>query len=210
MRPITDNDIERLKKAFSQHKHDTKGRLDKAGKPIEFRLSFDEWFSIWYESGVWHLRGVGKDKFVMSRFDDLGHYEVGNVKVQPHSQNVREGHQGHSQTWQTRAKIKAANHKRYGTEPFVGPRKPRQLPMSDERRRLRQREQYQWHQALHVYKVELDSDRQRVIDFYLNCPDGMVVDHIKPMSLGGTHTLDNLQYLDWQASRHKGKALRAA
>lgn len=208
MRPITDNDIERLKKAFSQHKHDTKGRLDKAGKAIEFRLSFYEWFSIWYDSGVWHLRGVGKGKYCMSRFGDLGHYEVGNVFVQLQGQNSRDAHLGRVQTWEERAKRKAANHKRFGSQPFVGPKKPL-IPDSVEVRKLKQREQYQWHQAK-AMKVELDSDRERIKAFYLNCPDGMVVDHIKPMSLGGSHTRDNLQYLDWQASRHKGKALRAA
>jgi 5-methylcytosine-specific restriction endonuclease McrA len=68
-----------------------------------------------------------------------------------------------------------------------------------------QREQYQWHQAQHVYKVELDSDRERIKQFYLNCPDGMIVDHITPMSLGGSHTVDNLQYLNWQTSGTKAR-----
>lgn len=209
MRPITDNDIERLRRAYNQHRNDTKGRVDKAQQPIEFRLSFDEWLSIWLESGVWHLRGQGRNHYVMSRYNDLGHYEVGNVFIQRKGDNTREAHCGRVVSLETRAKTSAANHKRFGTQPFVGPKKPL-VPDSAEVRLLKQREQYQWHQAQHVYKVQLDADRQRVIDFYLNCPDGMVVDHITPMSLGGAHVLENLQYLDWQASRRKGRLLRSA
>lgn len=35
-----------------------------------------------------------------------------------------------------------------------------------------------------------------IASFYAKCPKGYHVDHILPLTLGGTHTLDNLQYLE--------------
>ena len=39
--------------------------------------------------------------------------------------------------------------------------------------------------------------------FYRNCPKGYEVDHIIPISNGGTHTLSNLQYLKPRQNRKK-------
>jgi 5-methylcytosine-specific restriction endonuclease McrA len=39
--------------------------------------------------------------------------------------------------------------------------------------------------------------------FYRNCPKGYEVDHIIPISKGGTHTLSNLQYLKPRQNRRK-------
>lgn len=39
--------------------------------------------------------------------------------------------------------------------------------------------------------------------FYRSCPPGYHVDHIIPLSEGGTHTRDNLQYITNAANRMK-------
>jgi len=57
------------------------------------RLSFDEWLSIWEASGHLHERGLGVGKYVMSRTGDLGHYEIGNVCIKSHIDNIIEGNQ---------------------------------------------------------------------------------------------------------------------
>lgn len=42
-----------------------------------------------------------------------------------------------------------------------------------------------------------------ILLFYKHCPDGFHIDHIIPLKLGGTHTLDNLQYLEAKLNMSK-------
>lgn len=67
-----------------------KYRIDRIGNPIEFKLTFEEWITIWLDSGHWFERGRGAGKYVMSRRDDIGNYEVGNVFIQTFNNNSRE------------------------------------------------------------------------------------------------------------------------
>jgi hypothetical protein len=60
-----------------------KNYLDRLGNPITMKLSFEEWFKIWQDSGHWEERG----KYVMSRINDLGSYEIGNVFIQTKAAN---------------------------------------------------------------------------------------------------------------------------
>jgi hypothetical protein len=48
---------------------------------IPFLMTFEQWWSIWQQSGNWHERGRGNGKYVMARFADRGPYAVGNVKI---------------------------------------------------------------------------------------------------------------------------------
>ena len=48
-----------------------------------------------------------------------------------------------------------------------------------------------------------NEDLSKIKDFYFNCPDGYEVDHIKPISKGGLHSLSNLQYLTISENRKK-------
>jgi len=68
-----------------------KYRKDLAGNPIEFRLTFAQWWKIWQKSGKWELRGREKGCYVMSRKNDMGHYEPGNVVIILATQNVSDG-----------------------------------------------------------------------------------------------------------------------
>lgn len=79
-------------KKFYMHRQrfKTVQRLDRNGDIIEFRLTFDEWFDIWVASGQLDNRGRKRGQFVMSRFNDTGHYEVGNVFIQECGKNVAE------------------------------------------------------------------------------------------------------------------------
>jgi hypothetical protein len=50
----------------------------------------------------------------------------------------------------------------------------------------------------------IPEEREQIIELYQKCPPGYHVDHIKPISKGGTHTLDNLQYLLADENLKKG------
>jgi len=52
-----------------------------------------------------------------------------------------------------------------------------------------------------------DADRKAIRSFYENCPKGYEVDHIIPISKGGLHTLENLQYLTISENRRKGNKI---
>lgn len=54
-----------------------------------------------------------------------------------------------------------------------------------------------------------DADRKAMKQFYDNCPEGYEVDHIIPISKGGLHTLENLQYLTITENRKKGNKIIA-
>ena len=52
-----------------------------------------------------------------------------------------------------------------------------------------------------------DADKEKIRDIYLNCPEGYEVDHIIPLSKGGLHHQDNLQYLTADENRRKGSKI---
>lgn len=56
-------------------------------------------------------------------------------------------------------------------------------------------------------QTPVDADHKLIKEIYLNCPDGHEVDHIVPISKGGLHHQDNLQYLTVFENRSKGNKL---
>lgn len=54
---------------------------------IAFKLTFDQWWSIWTKSKRWSRRGKRLGQYVMGRNGDVGAYEVGNVRIMSVSKN---------------------------------------------------------------------------------------------------------------------------
>jgi len=60
------------------------------------------------------------------------------------------------------------------------------------------------YQARRYAQTPLDADQHQITEIYAHCPDGHEVDHIIPVSRGGPHHQDNLQYLPMFDNRCKG------
>ena len=61
---------------------------NKAGKRgILFKFTFPDWLEWWVNTGKWHERGKRPDQYCMSRYGDLGPYELGNVFCNTNLQN---------------------------------------------------------------------------------------------------------------------------
>jgi hypothetical protein len=121
------------RKKYTSHKSSAKFR------GIDFKLTFEEWFDIWQKSGHYHERGRGVGSYVMSRIQDKGAYEVGNVFIQSNSDNVKQAmhtgpknlrhstetkilfskqRKGHTKSSEWRDKIRLSN---------LGKKKPQQI-----------------------------------------------------------------------------------
>jgi hypothetical protein len=87
-------DIEQAKKRFYWQRSDSYNRIDANGKPINWNLTFNEWLKIWLGSGKYDQRGPKKGQYCMSRYNDLGNYEINNVFIQQHSNNVSQARKG--------------------------------------------------------------------------------------------------------------------
>jgi len=65
-------------------------------------------------------------------------------------------------------------------------------------------------QAKRLLRVPAWSEREAIVEFYKNCPQGHEVDHIYPLqgkTVSGLHVLANLQYLPMAENRSKGNKL---
>ena len=75
------------------------------------------------------------------------------------------------------------------------------------RKRAIANEAWQRYHAKKKQQTPADADIQLIQSIYENCPKGYEVDHIIPLSKGGLHHQDNLQYLTKNANRRKGSKL---
>lgn len=67
-------------------------RYNASRRSIPFLLTFDQWWTLWMQSGKWALRGrrPGYHGYVMARAGDKGPYTLGNVRVTTQSDNMVE------------------------------------------------------------------------------------------------------------------------
>lgn len=58
---------------------------------VAFRLSFDQWWKIWEDSGHWDERGNHHGCYCMYRPDDTSAYHIGNAAIGPFAKNADSG-----------------------------------------------------------------------------------------------------------------------
>lgn len=83
---------------------------------------------------------------------------------------------------------------------------PRKYKTEEEKlhaKRMRGREATARYAAKKKNQTPPDADLKAIKEFYLNCPIGYEVDHVIPISKGGLHSLENLQYLTISDNRKK-------
>jgi hypothetical protein len=88
---------------YRAHKDNAKKRN------VPFLLSFEEWWDIWQKSGHYDERGNKKGQYCMSRYNDIGAYQLGNVFIQLHSDNVTQAWSGKKHSHEAKEKI-STNH----------------------------------------------------------------------------------------------------
>lgn len=88
---------------------------------------------------------------------------------------------------------------------------PRKLNLTEEEKQQKSKavhnEAWQRYMAKRKNQTPKNVDIKALQQFYLNCPDGFEVDHIIPISKGGLHSLENLQYLTISENRRKSNKL---
>lgn len=86
------------------------------------------------------------------------------------------------------------------------PKAPRKKLSESERKRLRC-EAVMRYRARKYAQTPTNADRKLIREIYINCPPGYEVDHIIPISKGGLHHQDNLQYLTAEENRKKSNKI---
>jgi len=88
---------------------------------------------------------------------------------------------------------------------------PNRLKLSVEEKyfyvRAKKNEAWQRYMAKRKNQTPANIDIKALQEFYLNCPKGYEVDHIIPISKGGLHSLENLQYLTISENRKKSNKI---
>lgn len=79
--------------------------------------------------------------------------------------------------------------------------------ISDDVRKRKQRYDFMKYYTKKLNQTPVDADFEKIKQIYLECPEGYEVDHIIPISKGGLHHQDNLQYLTISENRKKSNKL---
>lgn len=78
---------------------------------------------------------------------------------------------------------------------------------SDEHKRKLNAQAQSQYRAKKYRVLAPTADKKKIKEIYLNCPEGHEVDHIIPLSRGGLHHQDNLQYLLKEDNRRKNNRI---
>lgn len=80
--------------------------------------------------------------------------------------------------------------------------------LSEEEKLAKNRAAVNKYNALKISAITPETNFHLIKEIYRLCPSGYDVDHIIPLSRGGTHHQDNLQYLPLSENRRKGNGAK--
>lgn len=106
-----------------------------ARRNIEFLLTFEEWLTIWLESGKLAQRGTGSLDYCMARHGDAGPYAIGNVRICTNRENCAEAKQGKTVSKETRERLSISHR---GKSPSEAQRKAISMTLKARWAKLRQ------------------------------------------------------------------------
>lgn len=89
--------------------HRTNARM----RGIEFKLTFEEWFCWWMDTGHYHERGREVGKYVMGRIGDKGAYELGNIECVLSNVNSTAPHEGAERSAEVKKNMSEAQKARH-------------------------------------------------------------------------------------------------
>lgn len=98
------------RKAYTCHRANAKMR------GIEFKLTFEEWFCWWMDTGHYHERGRAVGQYVMGRIGDIGPYELGNIECVQAQVNSTAAHLGKKRSAETKTRISDSQSKRWAAK----------------------------------------------------------------------------------------------
>lgn len=87
-------------------------RMNAKLRGIEFKLTFEEWFCWWVNTGHYHERGREVGKYVMGRKGDKGAYELGNIECVLANVNSTAPHIGKPKSEEWKNKLRATRAER--------------------------------------------------------------------------------------------------
>jgi hypothetical protein len=80
---------------------------------VEFKLTFEEWFCWWMDTGHYSERGREVGKYVMARKGDVGAYELGNIECVQAQVNSVAAHLGKTRSDEIKANMSEAQKTRH-------------------------------------------------------------------------------------------------
>lgn len=95
----------------------------------------------------------------------------------------------------------------YCSAKCAGARSPEQRAITAEKHRVKNLAGVRRYQAKLLGQTPNDADHHQIKEIYAHCPDGYEVDHVIPISKGGLHHQQNLQYLPLVDNRRKGSKM---
>jgi hypothetical protein len=72
----------------------TRQRCNALRRGLQWKMTFEEWWQIWQDSGKWEQRGQASDQYCMARINDEGPYSAGNVAIITMAENSRQSVEG--------------------------------------------------------------------------------------------------------------------